>query len=697
MEQALADSGLIRFDRRVQAFLGVLLLSLAVGTAFKLHGSSIGMWNQRLSKATPDAGVLFGTPRGIRSDEWLFATPAIVSQARMRPAFPVINSSWGAAQVPLIINLPAWHWSLLARPQLWGFFVLDLERGFAFYWNMKAFLLLTGVFLLLLSLTGNDFGVALLGTGWAFFSGFMQWWYSTPAMLPETVGCVALVVVAAHHLVLSSRRWVIGVAALVFALCLLDAVMSLYPPFLVPLFYLGVAILAGSLGPQLAAGAHKRELAFRSGAAITALSLVAVVLALYYRDIKPAVDLMTGTLYPGSRISLGGEVSVARAFGGFYGFFMSEESYPTLWDNVCEASNFVLLFPVPMVALLWRALRKQRVTALEWSLLLYLVVIFAWMTLHWPHGLAAASALGLSTGVRSLLGLGLANIILCCVFLAERRVDLPAGLVPRLLVAISLLALLLVFALDFGRVTGDFATRGQVALASLVAASACYLLLARQRLAFAVCLLAPSIWSYGLVNPVAVGLGPILETRLFEQLSQIVDREPAARWTVYGGIITPDLVKATGAQVWNGTKVVPQLADLRVLDPSSTAASTYNRFAHIGLIPEKGSEVGFTLLNGSVYTIKIDPISDLWRRLGIRYVALPFAATDREFLAKTALVLELPEFGLWVYRYQWSFLESAARGRLGRIHRGVDQGEDGHVVEPDERDSRAAQRRDQRG
>jgi len=53
-----------------------------------------------------------------------------------------------------------------------------------------------------------------------------------------------------------------------------------------------------------------------------------------------------------------------------------------------------------------------------------------------------------------------------------------------------------------------------------------------------------------------------------------------------------------------------------------------------------------------MYAIAIDPKSELWRRLGVRYVALPFAASDPELVAASELVLRLPELGLWIYEYR---------------------------------------------
>ncbi len=643
---------LIRFDRKLLAVLGALAVFVRVATAFGLHGSSIGVWNQLLRDRTSDDGVLLGTPKLIRGDEYGVTTLAMISQARARPDFPRANPSWGAEQAPLIFSLPVRHWSMSVRPQLAGFLVLDLERGFAFYWAMKAFLLASGAFLLLLLVTGNDFSTSLVGTTWIFFSGYTQWWYSTPAMLPETVGCVALGVVAAHYLALSPRRGVIALAALVLAVCLANAALSLYPPFQLPLFYLAVAIGIGSLVPRLRSGAARVELAFRIDCAGAVVLGVAGLLALFYADARPTIDLMLGTAYPGARTTSGGGVSLVRIFSGFHGHWLTEQSYPLAWANVCEASNFVLLFPVPLAAIAWRAYRRQPVSALEWSLAAYLVVTLSWLALGWPHALATLTGFGLSSGTRSLVGLGIGSIALTCVSLANRRVDLPDGTRARAAVAVALVAALALYGLAYNRETDGFASGAQIAVVALVGGAAGYALLARKRLWFALLVLVPELWSHGLVNPVARGLGPILETNFAREAARIVASDPNARWAVYGGYMVADLLKTSGANVVNGTKVVPPLDDLRVLDPDANSAQTYNRYAHVDLVPVNGPDVSFKLIHADAYAIAIDPKSELWRALGVGYVALPFVASDPEFLARTRPAAALPEIGLWIYAYR---------------------------------------------
>ena len=58
--------------------------------------------------------------------------------------------------------------------------------------------------------------------------------------------------------------------------------------------------------------------------------------------------------------------------------------------------------------------------------------------------------------------------------------------------------------------------------------------------------LVPAIWSHALVNPVVVGLGPILDSAAFRQVSEIVAREPDARW---GEAVVAVVVPANGAQL----------------------------------------------------------------------------------------------------------------------------------------------------
>jgi hypothetical protein len=643
-------SGLVGFDRKSVALGAVLLLALILGTALKLHGSSIGIWNRLTPERSPTSGVLWGTPRLVRVDEWSVITPAMVSQARQHPPFPLANESWGAARAPMTLGLPLRHWSAVFRPQYWGFLLLDVEWAFAFYWIMKTVLLVGGLFLLLMLLTNGEFGLSLMGTLCVYFSPYVQWWFSTPAMLPEMVGCLALALVAAHYLARSANRWVILGAGLVLAGSAINFALCLYPPFQVPLGYLGIALLVGSLAPRWAEA--QRDWRIRAGSLVLALVIVAVALTFYYDEARATIDLVRHTVYPGARRSLGGEITLAQLFSGFFGFFMTEQSFPPAWLNVCEASNFVLLFPIPLAWLGWRAARGRRVSALEWSLGVYCGLVTSWLIMGWPSALAGASGFGLSQGSRALLGLGLASTLWCCVFVSDRSEgrweDRLAG---HALVGVFTL-LVALFSLYFIRETAGFATLSEALVVCAAAGLAAYLLLARHRRLFIATVLVPGLIAGAAVNPVAVGLGPILDTDLYRQVSRITEADPQARWVVFGPSLLADYLKATGANVFNGMKTVPPVGDFRRVDPADSAATYYNRYARLGLTARSDSLITYALVSADHVEMGADPKNPCWRRIGIRYVVLPRPSDDPGFLGIADPVLPLPQFGLWVYRYR---------------------------------------------
>ena len=158
----------------------------------KLNGSSIGMWRTLLLEPGIPRGLLFSSPKQIRVDEWCIWTPAMLSQARQKPPFPVENSNLGSGRAPLLMNVPVAYYTTFFRPQLWGFFLFDFERGFSFYWCSKVFGLLLAVGWWLRQMGLHSRALIIFGVVWVFFSSYMQWWFSSPAMLPEMVASWAV-------------------------------------------------------------------------------------------------------------------------------------------------------------------------------------------------------------------------------------------------------------------------------------------------------------------------------------------------------------------------------------------------------------------------------------------------------------------------------------------------------------------------
>ena len=113
----------------------------ALCVSLKLNGSSIGVWQKVLNEPGPIRGLMLFKPEEVRADEWSHITPSIIAQARHSPRFAIENESLGAGRSPLLMSVPVAYYTTIFRPQLWGFFFLDLERAFSFYWCFKVFAL----------------------------------------------------------------------------------------------------------------------------------------------------------------------------------------------------------------------------------------------------------------------------------------------------------------------------------------------------------------------------------------------------------------------------------------------------------------------------------------------------------------------------------------------------------------------------
>jgi hypothetical protein len=174
----------------------LLLLGVAFAglTALGIHGSSVSMWSIVFQEEKTTEALLYSQPRKLRSDEWLVCTPSILAQARHQPPFPIENPILGAGRSPMLMNLPTKHYSTIFRPQLWGYFLFDVEHGFAWNWNAKIFGLTAAMFLLIRRLTGGSFWLAFFGSIWVYASSYTQWWFSCPPMLPEMLASWALAI-----------------------------------------------------------------------------------------------------------------------------------------------------------------------------------------------------------------------------------------------------------------------------------------------------------------------------------------------------------------------------------------------------------------------------------------------------------------------------------------------------------------------
>lgn len=593
--------------------------------ALKLNGSSIGAWQNALKEPAPIRDLVLSTPKKIRSDEWVVWTPSMLSQARQTPAFPIENSNLGFGRAPLLMSVPVAYYTTFFRPQLWGFFLFDFERGFSFYWCIKVFGLLLASGWLLHQLGIRRRGLIVFGAAWIFFSSFTQWWFSSPAMLPEMVMSWAVCLGCVLVFWQEKNRWRLALAGLGFLFFGINFVLCLYPPFQIPLLYLGLALL---LGLWLERRKSRQPFETRRGLLLSAAAIIALLLALlpFWIDIWPTLQLVTQTEYPARRHNTGGGYTLLKFFAGPVGFFESEGRVPPGFPNICEASNFYPLWPLALLGVVAARIRQRvSISPLVWTLLAVIVGLGLFCVVRLPDWLLRVTLLAQVHEARALLGIGLANVLLVCLFLDRYRGRVFGkywGWGGALAAAAGLVAIF------HGVNKGNaefFATPSYLAILIFINTLLVMMFLSdRARRSWPAVFVLLLICSNGLINPVMRGLAPLTGSAAFQEVEKIRAADGEAKWIAFGDYLTGQLIKATGAPVLNGTKIVPDLPFLRQLDPKGEFESVYNRYAWIICAPKVfPEEVSFTLLQQEFFTIHLPPGLPLLREAGYRYYVFP--------------------------------------------------------------------------
>lgn len=606
---------------RVLAALAILFVA---SVAACLNGSSSSFWSSGSLKdlRTRDVpnGLLLSLPKQIRGDEWSVWTPAMLNQARQHPSFPVENATLGPGATPLLLSLPARHYTMIFHPHLWGFFALPFDFAFSWYWNVKVFGLFAGMFLLCWALTDGRLGYALFGAMAVQFSPFVQWWFSTPAMMPEMLSWWALGLVAAMRLFLPGNP-LPAVGALTF--CAAAFFLCCYPAFEIPLVYLGLCVLAGYLWQR---GLFSWRGAVWVGAAVT---LAALALAPWFHECLPALRAEAGTIYPGQRRMDGGDVPLIKYLSGFLNLAINERNCPPgLW-NACEAANF---FPLWLLALAlgavsfgrfarggdgrWQPWLRQR--ALKITLAAYLAAVTLYMFVRLPPWLAGMTLIDRSHGSRCMLTLGVAGTLFLLLSLAART---PASARTKWAAVLAWGIFVVGILVGAARMFPGFLSfwTGAALAAAAIFLAAAYLPGPRW--------LLPVGWAVifvpgtALINPVCVSLPELLDSPMMNRLGAMVRSDPAAQWAVYDSVIGAELVKAAGARVVNGLRLIPDPELIRKLDPTGRDRDVYARYGHLCFVSAP-YEQGVTASVDHLVFIKIGIHPRRLRELfpGVKYI-----------------------------------------------------------------------------
>ena len=650
---SVSDRGLVDVDRfAMGCYLGILVffvLSVATG----LHGSAISLYSTATNVARAPVQPILGTGKPIRSDEWAYHTPALLHQVYRMTPFDGETTPLGPDRTSLISNIPVRHFTTIFRPQFWGFFILPPAYAFAFYWQFKALLLLTGVFSFLLLLTRSS-RIAAFGTLWYAFSPHIQWTYSWASLLPEMIGLFCIVMCAVFYISVGRRPAMLLVAAIACAFGAVNFALCAYIPHQIPLVWLGVFLCIWWVSTKWKA-IFTRDYALPR---ITALGITWVVVGLvmlgFYRDAEAAVTTITNTLYPGRRSSPAGTYPVVALLSHFFSFWEDDRRFPVpeIFGNICECAGFFWLAPVTFFSMRSVKGEAEKKRA-YWILTAFGALLLIWMTVPVPHAIGRALLLDRSGPGRCVHVLGLVNVALVALSLSFNRMQVGwrSRLRQSLILGAAVFAIVYFVFLQANSRLANFLTTRELVMATSYSTVLTVAVAENWFRLLAAFLILPQIAVFGLVNPIDRGLKVVEAAPLF----RFVHSRPELlrhRWIVYSAsYVDSTFFSAVGCDVLTGLKYVPDLKALGVFDPTGAQHDLVNRSAWLIAEPEYGSRPArFEQVPPNILSLRVNPLDSAFRHINVnvRYAAFT-REPPPEIAARMKPLAVWRVSGFWLY------------------------------------------------
>src|SRR6478752_1395385 len=313
---------------------------------------------------------------------------------------------------------------------------------------------------------------------------------------------------------------------------------------------------------------------------------------------------------------------------------MTDTHTPEKWENICEASGFIMFFPMVFYAIGYYYFKTKRTDPLLISISIFLLIGLLYVLIGFPAFLSKITLFSMSPDFRTLPIVGVTNCFLLICYIASNKMEIKKERISWVelgVLAAATLVFMLIVTTQINKATENFFTSTQVGVAiTLILVS--YLLIRYKNFRFAnpalLILLIGMVVSNANVNPVTEGLAPILENPLVIDSKEIHEKDPSARWALFGNTRLTHLLKANGIDLFNSVKLVPPMKDMKVLDPTGKYDSIYNRYAWMTMNSKQVAQYFDVNWNDTVmfrqtfrdgYTIFMDPCSPKLKQLGVKY------------------------------------------------------------------------------
>lgn len=557
----------------------IALVIFVLCVLVRLHGSSINVVQNYLI-ASKGSSNLFGVSHAIRSDEYDVQLPYYFSQYYNAYRETSYQMSLSGQDMILGYNSPVWSLTLIGKPFVWGYILFGNEIGLSWYWCMKLILGILVMYEMMVILTKQS-EFSMFGAFFIIFSPAMQWWFS-PHIYDAFFWGAAIFVVGYHFFAASGTWQKFGFTILAVG-ALTGYVLALFPSLQIPLGILALVMMIVCLYRDRSEWKWQKKdwlWLLAGGAGLT------VVLGSFVLTAQDAIRTLSETVYPGHRVSTGGNCHWSDLFTNLSNMFFPYTE-KTKISNPCELCTFNHLGPVCLAYFPYLAykIRKKKIRNVL------------------PAGIVLAAALMIEI-IFMIIGfpVWLAKVTL---FSYVNRMPLVYGYTATLFTLWTMSVLIkyplktklwinLVYTFGFGVIylhaaslyDDQLAVSHQAYLAWAVVFVLAFLLMTtrRRRLVTALMIMITAI-SGMTVNPIAHGTDGVTEYKIVEAAEKLNKKKDGYWLTVNdeGGILQ-NILLANGSKVLNAVNFYPDYGKWKAVDPKGKYDDAYNRYAHQSVV-----------------------------------------------------------------------------------------------------------------
>lgn len=590
---------------RYRYYISLVLLVLLVLGDFT--GSSLGFFDGMLVENTPEyqATTLLGFNRGIRGDEWATEKPMYFAQVNIKEKMPYFNSNLSInGNYDMVVSAfsPVKDIMILARPELWGFFLLGKDKAFSFYWNFRILFLFMAMYELLYILFKKNEFRSFLGALIITFSYPIQWWLSQSLILIIANGaafCTTLYYFFdrkkfVHKLILVGCMWMFAIGY----------IFVFYPALQVPFGYFFLLIASYIIYLRI----DEIKIFFsKEGISLIILFMLSLIaICIYFlKKSEFALHIMTNTVYPGKMRDwevlpkdylLYPFVSVFASIKEIP--FMNQSEISQFWtflpfipflliQDICSRKfsrrYYSFILPIFFIAI---AIFDNRVHFIKYLLFDFtypvrLIFVSGYMLLMivlFFNNINYQETDGQKKQSKVYAGTVFFFLVVAC-FSSENIMNFYNSLIWG--------KMLLILVIGYYSLMGYFLLRRD-------SKGSDYFLIMLS------CLLLISTVG---INPITKGTDSMFEKKLLKKIVEIEENNPGFRWMVSGSPTISNLITAQGIKRVSGTYYYPDLDMMNIIDKDGVYKDIYNQYTHLDMRLIDSDEL--KLNTGRGYSVEI--------------------------------------------------------------------------------------------